>query len=70
MSQTLVLQLLKELGGKATTKEIAALAEKKYPKSSQHKYVSHSLGKLRKWGEVDRTFVKGSTEAHWFIIKK
>jgi len=70
MNQQKVLDLLKELGGKATTKEIVALAKSKYPADMSQKYISHSLNRLKAWQEVDRKFVKGSTQAHWFIIQK
>lgn len=53
MSQKVVYQLLKELGGTATRKQISELAFKKYPNLTLHQYVSDRLLKLRKWGIID-----------------
>jgi DNA-binding HxlR family transcriptional regulator len=54
MSQSIVLELLNELGGVASLKEIRALAKKKYPDTTLHSYISDRLRKLEKWGTVKR----------------
>lgn len=64
MSQEIVYELLEELGGKATTKQIRELAKKKYPKCSLHAYVHVRLNSLRKWGFVVRNF-----DGTWSITK-
>ncbi len=54
MSQSIVLELLNELGGVASLKEIRALAKKKYPDATLHSYISDRLRKLEKWGTIKR----------------
>lgn len=53
MSQKIVFELLKELGGVATRKQISELAKKKYPDLTLHQYVSDRLLKLKNWGYVE-----------------
>jgi hypothetical protein len=43
LSQRIVLELLKELGGKAKTREISNLAKIKYPESCLYEFVGHKL---------------------------
>ena len=50
MSQRIVLELLKELGGKAKTREISNLAKIRYPESCLHEFVGHKLERLATWG--------------------
>lgn len=52
MSQHDVYLILKELGGKATTKQVSELAKEKYPNLSLHMYVNNRLRKLEKNGYV------------------
>lgn len=54
MSQRLVLELLKELGGKATSRQIKVLAKKRYPDSALDVLVGDRLSKLIKAGMVIR----------------
>ena len=64
MSQEDVLQILKELGGKATQTEIRDRAKTKYPKSTLYSYISTRLKKLKEWGQIDYA------EGKWFIVKR
>ena len=54
MSQTIVLQLLKELGGKATLSQLRTLAKSKHPYSSLPQYMSSRLSTMAKHGLVVR----------------
>mgnify|MGYP001096394166 CR=1 FL=1 len=65
MSQKLVYELLKALGGKAKTGEISKLAKKRYPERSLHNYVSDRLHRLMKWGIIGR-----NNDGEWFIIEE
>lgn len=47
MSQEDVLNILKKLGGKATTKEIREFAKKKYRERTLYLYVRNRLNKLK-----------------------
>lgn len=49
MSQEDVLEILKELGGSATQKEIKDRAKSKYPDRTLYQYISNRLQKLKKW---------------------
>jgi hypothetical protein len=53
MSQKIVFQLLKDLGGRATWKQVSELAKERYPDASLHTYVGQQLKRLQRWGEVD-----------------
>ena len=48
MSQTDIYDILKELGGKASTAEIRQRAKEKYPNRTLHQYVYDRLHKLKK----------------------
>ena len=51
MTQRLVLEILRELGGKATTRDISNLAKLKYPDSGfDNRGVAHKLTRLQMWG--------------------
>jgi hypothetical protein len=63
MSQKLVFDLLKELGGRARCKDISELAKKKYPDLSLYLYVSVRLHALSKWG-----YVKRNPDLTWEIV--
>jgi hypothetical protein len=52
VSQRIVLELLKELGGKAKTREVSNLAKIRYPDSCLHEFVGHKLERLATWGYV------------------
>jgi hypothetical protein len=52
LSQRIVLELLKELGGKAKIREISNLAKIKYPESCLYEFVGHKLERLASWGYV------------------
>lgn len=53
MSQKLVLELLVELGGRATTAQLVAKAKEKHPGSCIIELMTDRLNKLHKWGEVN-----------------
>lgn len=55
MSQLEVYKILKELGGKATTRQISDRAKVKFPNLALHTYVYDRLRKLMKKGCVTRT---------------
>jgi len=65
LSQRDVYEILKELGGKASTGEISKRAKEKYPTRSLHQYVSDRLNKLAKKDVVKRMEGEG---AYWKII--
>ncbi len=78
MSQSDVLNLLVELGGRATSRQIADLARKKFPRRTLHLYIGNRLTKLARWGLVRREVqvVKGSpgsaktrSVAYWVVVK-
>ncbi len=54
MSQSTVRELLKELGGRATTAQVSALAKARFPSLSLYQYVGQRLRTMEKWGEVKR----------------
>lgn len=62
MSQKLVYEILKELGGIATMKEIKIRAKEKFPEASLYAYVGLRLRALEKWGYVTRITGKGETK--------
>lgn len=63
MSQKLVYELLKELGGTAFPKQIIELAKKKYPEAKLHQYIYDRLYRLRKWG-----YVRKNEDGSWSIV--
>ena len=63
MSQKVVLELLKELGGRATSRQISQLALKRYPEDTLHAYVGNRLRKLANWG-----LVKHNSDDTWEIV--
>jgi Fe2+ or Zn2+ uptake regulation protein len=66
MSQQLVLQLLQELGGVATSSQIVKLAREKYPDLSLWQYVNNRLRKLKKWGFIGYDAVTNN----YFIVRE
>lgn len=64
MSQEDVLNILKELKGSATIKEIRELARKKYPERTLYLYVVNRLKKL----EGNKLIEKSGEK--WKIMKK
>ena len=64
MSQRIVLGLLKELVGKAKTREISNLAKIRYPESCLYEFVGHKLERLASWGYVHHDRINGI----WYII--
>ena len=62
LSQKLVFEILRKLGGTATPKQIADLAKKMYPERTLYKYVSNRLVALSKWG-----YVKRNKDGTWTI---
>jgi len=65
VSQMKIYNILKELGGKASTAEVRILAKKKYPNKALHKYVSSRLATLRR-----NRIIKRSEDGLWAIIKQ
>jgi hypothetical protein len=67
MTQRLVLELLKELGGSATTKDILNFAKLKYPDSGfDNRGIAHKLTRLQIWGNIQHDRINGL----WSIIDK
>ena len=64
MSQKDVFDIIKELGGSATSPEIRSRAKIKYPTSTLFQYVADRLRKLKNWGYVELR------EGKWYAIKK
>ena len=62
MSQKLVYELLKDLGGTASSKQIREFAKMKYPELSLYTYVTNRLNRLRKWG-----YVRKNPDGTWSI---
>ena len=65
MSQKIIYDLLKELGGNAFTSDISKLAKQKYPDATLHTYVYHRLRDLKKWG-----LIKKNTDGSWSIVEE
>jgi hypothetical protein len=63
LSQKVVLELLMELGGRATSKQISQLALERYPEDTLHTYVSNRLRKLANWG-----LVRHNSDDTWEVI--
>jgi hypothetical protein len=53
LSQKEIYEILKELGGEATLKEIKKRAKEKFPDLSLHLYASNRLLQLKRWGFID-----------------
>ena len=64
MSQIVVYELLRELGGKATAQQIGQLAFERYPESTLHGYVAQRLRKLEQ-----EEVVKHNPDGTWEIIR-
>lgn len=63
MSQAETFGLLKELGGRATSKELKQLAKERYPELTLWIYISKRLRQLRYNGKID--FNEATNE--WYI---
>ncbi|MEM2872554.1 MAG: hypothetical protein QXD82_00095 [Nitrososphaerales archaeon] len=63
MSQKLVYQLIKELGGTAFPKQIIELAKKRYPDSKLYAYIYTRLQSLAKWG-----YIRKNPDGSWSIM--
>jgi hypothetical protein len=61
-----VLQLLRGLGGVATSSRIIRLARKKYPNLSLSQYVGDRLRKLKEWGFIGYDPVTSK----YFVVKE
>jgi len=66
LSQKEVYDILRELGGEATIKQIKIRAKEKFPELSLHQYVGDRLRRLRKNGYIEKIFKDG--EIHWKIV--
>ena len=65
MSQMKIYNIIKELGGKASSIEIREVALKKYPKKTLHKYILNRLYLLRRNG-----IIKQIQDGTWVIVEK
>jgi hypothetical protein len=65
MSQEMVYELLRELGGKATAEQVIRLILKKHPEYSLHFTVEERLDNLAHWG-----YVKKHAGGVWEIISE
>lgn len=54
MSQRKVYDLVRSLGGEATTPEIKEAAIAEYPRASLHKYATNRLNSLEGWGFISK----------------
>jgi hypothetical protein len=66
LSQRIVLELLKELGGRAKTREISNLAKSKFPESRLYEFVGHKLERLASRGYVYHDRINGI----WSIVDR
>jgi len=66
MSQKTVYELLKELGGKATSSQIRKLAQERYPDLTLYLYVTNRLRKLQRNGYVKYDAASG----YWIIVSE
>lgn len=69
MSQEKIYDIIKELGGEATTKEIKDRIKQKYPNATLHLYVNQQLRKLEKWRSIKGGINKVGDPV-WEIIDK
>jgi len=73
MSQTAVLELLRDLGGTATSGQIRTAAREKYPADSLSTYVVKRLRKLQIHGMVERTVINDPIThrktSYWKLIE-
>jgi len=69
MSQKIVYECLKELGGKATSREIKEYIMSKYPTISLPSYVHMQLKQLKKWGYI-KSIIRKDGKAEYEIIKE
>jgi hypothetical protein len=63
LSQKVVLELLRELGGRATSRQISQLALQRYPGDTLYTYVGNRLRKLENWD-----LVKHNPDDTWEIV--
>jgi|HubBroStandDraft_6_1064221.scaffolds.fasta_scaffold1519775_2 hypothetical protein len=63
MSQMVVYELLRELGGRATSIDVAQLAAEKYPEATLHLYVKNRLRKLE-----GRGWIRHNQDGTWQIV--
>jgi hypothetical protein len=66
VTQKIVLELLRELGGKAKTSDISKLAKLRYPDSPLHQQVAHKLMRLHIWGYIQHDRIKGT----WSVLNE
>jgi hypothetical protein len=52
MSQVIILTIIKELGGRATSKQIIKELKERYPNDTYHTYSGNRLTRLQKNGSV------------------
>jgi hypothetical protein len=64
LSQRIVLELLKELGGTAKTREISVLARSWFRDSCLFEFVGHKLERVGSWGYVYHDRINGI----WSIV--
>lgn len=68
MSQKEVYNIIRELGGKASTSEIKKRAREKFPNLSLHLYVNNRLTQLEKYGFI-RKHAAGRVTT-WTIVEE
>jgi uncharacterized membrane protein len=68
MSQKEVYEIIKELGGEATYREIKRRAKEKFPNLTLWQYVTDRLKKLEKKGYVIK--IKRGNEIVWKIVEE
>jgi uncharacterized membrane protein len=68
MSQKEVYEIIKELGGEATYREIKRRAKEKFPNLTLWQYVTDRLKKLEKKGYVIK--IKRGNEVVWKIVEE
>ena len=68
MSQKEVYDIIKELGGEATYREIKRRAKEKFPNLTLWQYVTDRLKKLEKNGYVIK--IKRGNEVVWKIVEE
>jgi hypothetical protein len=69
MSQEVVYNVLKELGGKATSAQIRAVIAKRYPTSTFDRYVSNRLRQLQKKDIIKLVTQQGKKKSSVFVWK-
>lgn len=70
MSQKEVYEILKSLGGRATTREIRDEAHRRFPTLTLYSYVTNRLRRLEKKGIVRETAGMWKIVSKFYYLKK